>query len=408
MSSPIEGSGFQPTTTTPQGVIERFAGALYHRGHPDAAIRTLKFFDGLCSLGSGNNLKRAVRFGPILLPTAILAASCVAKPPAEVRPATLTPTPPFTLTPTPTETPTATPSPTPEPSPTPTTTPEPPPTSTPSPTPEPTSTPTPTEAPTETTVPSQYEKLTTGEYIYTTEAGEKITIGKIAGLKQDLLASSTGDLKVVYRAEKNNPYGLSEGDYGGEFCPGVFTGRPEKQTGGLVLNSKVSLKILKDQLAKIPNQRDRWLIPLPVDIRGLQKVVLLYESGYGDYQVPVIKILFSGEALVSNVMPNVTTLRVARNIYYGWVFFGNFRRVEPYTDKVYPGREMDYVTVAGQMTDFSSNSTIEVSFGEKVSFVKSFAIVSVGAVNEHFTSTPDKTLSVGGLPVFVATDWVLK
>jgi hypothetical protein len=258
--------------------------------------------------------------------------------------------------------------------------------------------------PTETAIPSQYEKLSTGEYVYTTEKGEKITIAKIAGLRQDLLVSSTGDLKVNYRAEKNNPYGLSEGDYGGEFCPGVFTGRPEKQTGGLVLNSKVSLKILKDQLAKIPNQRDRWLIPLPTDIRGLQKVVLLYESGYGDYQIPVIKILFSGEAVVSNVMPNVSTLRVMTNIYYGWVYIGNFRGVEPYTDYVYPGREMDYISVGGQMTDFTSNSTVTTNFGEKVSFVKSSAVVRVGAVQEHFTPTPEKTLSVGGLPVFVATD----
>ena len=258
--------------------------------------------------------------------------------------------------------------------------------------------------PTETAIPSQYEKLPTGEYVYTTEKGEKITIAKIAGLRQDLLVSSTGDLKVNYRAEKNNPYGLSEGDYGGEFCPGVFTGRPEKQTGGLTLNAKVSLKILQDQLAKIPNQKDKWLIPLPVDIRGLQKVVLLYESGYGDYQIPVIKILFSGEAPVSNVMPNVTRLRVMQNSYYGWIYIGDFCRVDPYIDFVYPGREMDYISVGGQMTEFSSNITVEGGFGEKVSFVKSSAIVNLAASKEFFTPTPEKTLSVGGLPVFVAAN----
>ncbi|GAB4404049.1 MAG: hypothetical protein Kow00123_15690 [Anaerolineales bacterium] len=120
MLSKIEGPVFNINKTPPDLLI---AMGLYRSGHPDAAIRILGFFDGLCSLRSSNNLKRAVKFGPILLPTAILAASCVAKPPAEVRPATLTPTPPFTLTPTPTETPTATPSPTPEPSPTPTATP---------------------------------------------------------------------------------------------------------------------------------------------------------------------------------------------------------------------------------------------------------------------------------------------
>jgi len=97
-----------------------------------------------------------------------------------------------------------------------------------------------------------------------------------------------------------------------------------------------------------------------------------------------------------------------QNTYYGWVYIGGFRAVEPYTDYVYPGREMDYISVGGQMTEFSSNITVERGFGEKVSFVKSSAVVRLGAVKEHFTPTPEKTLSVGGLPVFVAADWPIK
>jgi len=323
----------------------------------------------------------------ILLVVSFLAACASPKP-------TATPTPRPTATPAPTET---------RPAPTNT---APHPTNTREPTkPPPTATQRPTDIPkpTETLVSSGYEKVTDGTYVYHTETGQKINIAKITGLRQEL-KDANGVKAIIYTAERDNPYGLKESDYGGEFCPGVFSCHPEKQIGGLTLNSKVALKILKDQLAKIPNQRDRWLIPLPADIRGLQKVVLRYESGFGDYQVPVIKILFSGEAPVSNVMPNVTTLRVMKNIYYGWVFIGDFRGVEPYTDNIYPGREMDYISVGGQMTDFVSNFTVEASFGKKVSLVKSFAIVKLGGVKEYFTPTPEKTLSVGGLPVFVAAN----
>jgi len=146
---------------------------------------------------------------------------------------------------------------------------------------------------TETAIPSQYEKLPTGEYVYTAENGEKITIGKIAGLKQELLACSTGDLIVVYLAEKDNKYGLKEGEYAGEFLSNVVVNNKKEETttqGGIRLVAPVVQKIMDDTNTPEAIKAGKWQIAFPLDPgnnrQSANKLVIELMKNY-----PVVRVM---------------------------------------------------------------------------------------------------------------------
>jgi len=211
--------------------------------------------------------------------------------------------------------------------------------------------------------------------------------------------------KIVYRAEAENPYGLKEGDYAGEFVPDVVMKDKkgqERKTGGVVLTASAALTILNQQLSQIPEGRGRWLIPLPVDIRGVDKVSIAFVRD--ELNIPVVKVTYSGYAPVVNVIPDSKELRVAKTFLGDWIYIDQMRLIEPYTDTVYPGLEKRYLTVRGMFLSFTENVTVQTTFGAKVTVARGPIYVAMGAAHENRPVTSDKILYVEQVPIFVAAN----
>ncbi len=268
-----------------------------------------------------------------------------------------------------------------------------------SPTPEPTASPEPT--------PSIGYNQTEDGIIYGTEAGEVLNVPQIEGLRAQLEDSETGK-KPVYRAIEGNPYGLSPEDYAGEYKPNVWL--ETQQTGGVVLKAPVVLKLIND---KLTNETEKWTVPLPVDIRGYgnkdKNVSISFSTGYGNYQFPMVKVLFEGNLPLVNIIPNTGQVDVLANTYYGWLYSnGDGTRLRAPV----PGNEMGYIVVAGSMEGFTENAFLQSSFGDKVSDVSTSVNVTINGRDNNtwksFDINPSKVLSVmnntSEVPVFLASN----
>jgi len=143
----------------------------------------------------------------------------------------------------------------------------------------------------------------------------------------------------------------------------------------------VVLAELNQQLAKIPEQDDRWLIPLPVDIRGLEGVSITY--GKDEVEVPVVKVIYPGSAPLVNIIPEADELRVSKTFFGDWLYYDHMRLIEPYTDPIYPGLEMRYLTVRGNFLGFRENITLPTTFGAKIGEARKPIYVAMAAVTGH-------------------------
>lgn len=271
--------------------------------------------------------------------------------------------------------------------------------------PQPKETTPPTEAP---KAIGHYEQTAEG-IVFHTETGEILNVPQIQGLTAVMEKDpATQADEVRYKALRENPYGLTESAEAGMFKPNVTISENDvkKQVGGLTLDPRVVQKILQDRLAQIPNVRDRWLIPLPVDISSLpdtNPVSMRFTVGL---DVPFVEVNFPETLPLINII-DTTQLRIAQTEptaekFGEWVYMDMSRLVGGDVNRIPPGKEMKYLLVVGNFSDFTENKTIDTKFGEKVSGVSKLLNVSVSAIEESFPVTPDKLLSIGQTPIFVA------
>jgi len=299
------------------------------------------------------------------------------------------------------------PAPAPTPTPAPSATPLPTATATPTstPTPWPTATPVPTDTPTPTPEAGVVAQPD-GSFVVVTEKGERLTVPQIEGLTQKV-EERNGVETVVFYAEEGNPYGLEAEAYAGEFRPNVIMA--EKQTGGLVLDSKVVLSLLNQKLAEIPKQKDRWLVPIPLDIRNSKEPVTiklsLKEFGGGAETYPSVDISSPEVLPLVNILPDTKEVRIAPS-YIGGGYMGYYNpilRIQPYFERIVEGHEMCYLFVLARL-NLSGWTTIESSFGDVVDKVSGQMFVSYGLGQEKGPIGPEKVLSSGGVPIFVAAN----
>lgn len=271
-----------------------------------------------------------------------------------------------------------------------------------------TASPTATLSPTETPRPKAGFESNDQNIVYRTDKQEILNVPQIEGLKTELLSAKDNKEKIIYKTLETNKYGLEANIYAGEYISNVkMTGEDgkEKQTGGVVLTALVVRQLINEKLATIPNQRDRWITVLPVDPRGLDKndnVSVKFEKAAIGKLIATMR--FQGKAPLVNNFPGSTQLRIMAGGTYGGGYLDPIRLMDPYADKIFPGKEMQYFTVAGNLEGFSENTTIKSSFGEKVGLGGSLVIVGHSAAYETDDTTADKILSIGGIPVFLAAN----
>ncbi len=249
---------------------------------------------------------------------------------------------------------------------------------------------------------SNYEQRD-GRWVYKTTTGAEILLPNIPGLTSRL---ENGILKYYSEA----------GIYMGEFKPDVFMsveitgddGKPKTETtntGGLILAPDLALQTLNERLETITNQSDKWLVPLPLDAKGVENVNLSFEpSSYQGTTVMLLQIDFSGKGTLRCIGPLTEQVSIAAS-NYGPAYFDQLLNINPYTDHIQPGHEMRYIWVtASQMAGVSSNQTLDKKFGDIVSAGAYGPIhINYGSALDYFTITPDKILNIDGIPVFVGS-----
>lgn len=121
--------------------------------------------------------------------------------------------------------------------------------------------PRPTPAPTPAT---GYQQTKEGTVVYKPERGETLNVPQVPGLHAEL-KEIDGRKKVIYLAEKDNPYGLKESVVAGIYYPDIYfvvdNLETAKQVGGVGLRAEVVSLLMKEARAPEVNP----LFPLPID-----------------------------------------------------------------------------------------------------------------------------------------------
>jgi hypothetical protein len=272
------------------------------------------------------------------------------------------------------------------------------PTATPTPSPSPVpATPSPTASPTE--VPTGYEPQPDGTIYWYTEAGDRETVPTIDGLKAQVQGN-----RILYEAEAGNRFGLKEGAYSGEFNKYVKV--ENKQTGGAVLEPQVVYIFVKDKLATIPNQSDKWVASIPLNITDATAdtgINLSFGSGYGDNQIKIASVSFNGPLEVTDIFPvsDGKNLATGNSIYYGHFYYSQFK-LNSEKAEIPLGKEMSFFSVDGNFEGITP--TMEASFGNKVCTATGSITIAELAKSDWREMTPDRILYTpdANVPVFVA------
>jgi hypothetical protein len=220
----------------------------------------------------------------------------------------------------------------------------------------------------------------------------------------EALVSEAANGVVIYRAVAANPYGLSEGEYAGQYRPNVVV--EGASAGAVVLAPTVASYILSSQLAQITDPDDRWLIPLPVDISeasGAARISVITERAR-DYPTTVIGIRVSERLPVTYVIPDSDKARVLRTESEGWaVLDSSVRTSESCATRICAGQEMYYLIVYGPFQGYTDPVDIPVEFGQSIATISGTLRVSMASGYEARDLSVDKILAIDGKVVFVAS-----
>jgi hypothetical protein len=220
--------------------------------------------------------------------------------------------------------------------------------------------------------------------------------------------------RAIYYAMSPNRYGLKVGSYAGEFMPQVTTGREDgsaAQTGGLVLAAPVVVRLTNDALAAATSDADRWIVALPLDIRGSSAPVSVQFDRYGLAgwsNTPRVVVRFSGTLPVIEAIPTnygfhvlVEQLGVTR-----WQVVDPLRLSLP-TDAIDPAHAMNELLVYGNGAPSVERDLyydVRAAVGSVMLRAAGEVSVSLVVPGSRADLGPDKVLSVGDVPVFVAAN----
>lgn len=261
-----------------------------------------------------------------------------------------------------------------------------------------------TPEPTATPVQKGYATNAEGGFIFRTEKGEVLNVPSIPGLRAELVNTDTGK-EVHYKSLAENPYGIQEGEDAGEYRPNVKVSSVER--GGVVLDSRVVKTIMDDKIATIPEQKDKWMIALPVDISSAtddQYINLKFGKGFSNFDVAIID--FAGILPMTNMIPiTPDTVVVAQNFYHGQAYFSGARLLGLPIDRIVPGRELEYFIVGGKFEN-TPNREYKLQFGDNIGDSHGPLYITLAPVRTAYPVTPEKILSVGenSTPVFLQSN----
>ena len=225
--------------------------------------------------------------------------------------------------------------------------------------------------------------------------------------------------KANYYALYQNPYGLAVGAYAGEFKPLVSMGQADgssAETGGIVLEGPVVAGLISDQLAAIQSDDDRWIVALPVDIRSTTNSVVQVtfdQFGLAGWSnAPRVLVRFTGSLPIAEAIPNNGGYHVLVEGLgpTAWQVIDPARLSLP-SGAIDPAHSMNELLLYGEGTPSLHGTPIKrdishdgkVPIGQPMLSAASDVSVSLVVNGSHADLGPDKILTVGGVPVFVAS-----
>jgi hypothetical protein len=246
-------------------------------------------------------------------------------------------------------------------------------------------------------------------FAYDAADGSVIPVTPIPGLEVDIQAG-----RAKYFALASNGYGLASGSYAGEFMPLVTMGQPDgssAETGGIVLAGQVVAQMIKDKLAPIKAPGDQWIVALPVDIRTSFDTtvdVSFDQFGLAGWSnTPRVLVQFSGTLPIVETIPNnggfhvlVEQLGVT-----AWQVVDPTRLSLP-SGAIDPAHAMNQLLVYGSGTPNTQRDVTfdrHVGIGQLLLSATSDVSVSLVVNGSRADLGPSKVLTVGDVPVFVAS-----
>jgi hypothetical protein len=246
-------------------------------------------------------------------------------------------------------------------------------------------------------------------FVYYAADGSTIPVTPVTGLEVRIESG-----KAHYYALDSNKYGLATDSYAGDFMPLVTMGQPDgssAETGGVVLAGAVVDKLLKDKLASIAADADRWIVALPLDIRtsppSMVDVSFDQFGLAGWSNTPRVVVRFSGSLPVVENIPNnggyhvlVEELGVT-----AWQVIDPVRLGLP-PGAIDPAHAMNQLLVYGNGTPSVRTDSIvdgRVPVGQVMLRASGDVSVSLVVDGRNAVLGPDKVLTIGDVPVFVAS-----
>ena len=245
--------------------------------------------------------------------------------------------------------------------------------------------------------------------VYYAADGTAVPMEPVPGLRSALVEG-----RALYYAQSPNSYGLRAGSYAGEFVPNVTMAQADgssAQTGGIVVVGAVANRLITDSLAATSAPPgERWIVALPVDIRGAAKTVDVAFDVFGLHgwsDTPRVVVRFSGQLQVVNAIPGnagyhvlVEPLGVTT-----WQIIDPTRLVLSPT-KLDPDHLMNELLVYGTGTP-SVRTDVRVDrhvpIGRSMLSASDEVSVSLVIRGSRVELGPDRILKVGDVPVFVAS-----
>ena len=244
--------------------------------------------------------------------------------------------------------------------------------------------------------------------VYYEADGTTVPVQPLAGLRATLGAD-----RVTYTALAGNRYGLRTGALAGEFMPNVATQQADGSsalTGGMVLVGPVVNRLIGDALAAISSPADRWIVALPVDIRGTTKPVDVSFDAFGLHGVadtPRVLVRFTGSLPVVNIIPGNAGFHV---LVEGlgvtvWQVIDP-TRLALSLSKLDPEHPMNELLIYGNGAPSAQRDVLvdrTVAIGRPMLSAASEVSVSLAVRSSHASLGPRQLLQVGDVPVFVAS-----
>jgi hypothetical protein len=244
--------------------------------------------------------------------------------------------------------------------------------------------------------------------VYYATDGTVVPMEAVPGLRTALVEG-----RALYYALSSNPYGLRAGSYAGEFMPNVAMQQADgssAQTGGIVLVGPVASRLIANKVASYAVQADRWIVALPVDIRGAAKSVSVTFDQFGLHgwlDTPRVIVQFSGQLPVVNIIPG----NAGYHVLVEQLGVTTWQVIDPTRlglspTVLDPKHLMNELLVYGTGTP---SAHTEVAFNRAVpvgrEMLSATTEVSVSLVvrGSRADLGPDRVLTVNGVPVFVAS-----